>query len=81
MANSNIILICAAIQNHNYLHIMVFRRQLYVAIEENITLPSSLLITFQGNNFRIFICKNTSHIAKKCSNPKENNTSVILVQR
>lgn len=79
---SQISLISAGISDPEYKHIMRFRRQVYIAFEENTSLPSSILLRHQGLHFRIFItedevrsfnCKELNHIASKCPKVREQN--------
>lgn len=60
-----------------YNHVFSFRRQVYIVLNENKDLPSSLVVTHEDESYRIFlstdevrcfICKNTGHISKECPN-------------
>lgn len=79
---SNISFISAGITNQEFKRVMNFKRQVYINLNENDTLPDSLLITYANEIYRIFLstdkircfrCKRTGHIAEKCTeNPMEN---------
>lgn len=56
-------------------HILSFRRQLYISPEDNLRLPESFQITFEGTNYWIytstdalkcFTCNTLGHLAKNC---------------
>lgn len=84
----------AGIPGEEYSHILSFRRQVYIFTNtENFELQTSIVIPFQGNEYRIFlssdkmecfICKQVGHIASNCPNPLEGNvmspTSKATVQ-
>lgn len=70
----------AGIAGPEYAHILSFRRQIYVTPDDNIELPSSLLIPHDNTFYRIFLtfdtltcflCKAAGHIAKQCPNQTE----------
>lgn len=72
---SSITFIKAGMNLPEYSHILSFRRQVYVVLEDNDRVPDSLLIEYKQNFFRIFltndelkcfICKKPGHIANKC---------------
>lgn len=77
------------IPDDRYRHIGSHRRQIYVAEDDSAIFPSSLVITFEGEEYRIFIsddkiicfkCKSEGHVAAKCDKiiekrPTEEQTS------
>lgn len=76
----------AGISKEGYKHILSFRRQVYVILDEHERLPDSLLIYFRENAFRIFLttdeircfqCKKMGHIASKCPT----HTDSIVVEQ
>lgn len=77
----------AGIGLEEYSHVTCFRRQVYVAIDENAdNVPSSILLNFEDEDYRIFIsddrlkcfaCKEVGHVAAKCPNKIE--TPVIII--
>ncbi|CAH1100828.1 unnamed protein product [Psylliodes chrysocephalus] len=68
----------AGIPDKEYNHILSFRRQAYITpTVENIDIQTSVIIPYEGNNYRIFIstdimqyfiCKQSNHIASNCPN-------------
>lgn len=72
----------------HYKHITSFRRGVYIE-EENTTLPSSLLINFENESYRIFIndgdlkchhCGGSSHNAEQCQKTdQQSNTETLRV--
>lgn len=76
----------AGINNPEYKHVLSFRRQIYVILENNDILPESLLISYKENYFRIFIstdeircftCKKLGHVAQKCpASLQETNNAI-----
>lgn len=59
-----------------YAHIYSFRRQVY-ALPDGNELPSSLIVSYDGDNYRVFLsngdlkcftCKATGHMSKNCPN-------------
>ena len=73
----------ASINLKGYEHIMSFRRQMYINYEDTPKLPSSLLIDFNKNQFRIFftddiltcfICKSIGHTSINCKKNIENKS-------
>lgn len=67
----------AGIPKDGFLHILSFRRQVYVAppTEQVLQTQSSVLITYEGTQFRIYLtedeircyqCRQMGHIAKNC---------------
>lgn len=69
--------LAAGINKDGYRHVKGFKRQVIVAYDENVTIPSTLLLTEDGNDHRIFLttditcyhCKQVGHVAS--SNKKE----------
>lgn len=65
----------AGITGDEYSHVMSFRRQVYSMPTESEELPSSILITHDNTQYRIYlsddnlkcyICKSPGHIARRC---------------
>lgn len=57
-------------------HVFSFRRQIFVVKAENINLPDSILVDYDGERNRVFLsfddikcfkCKQTGHIARACT--------------
>lgn len=74
---SSITLLRAGLPGSGVNHILSFRRQVYVQPDENIQLPSSLVIKHEETNYRIyftydnmtcFVCKQAGHVARDCPN-------------
>lgn len=74
---SPIYLIKAGLPETNYSHIVSFRRFLYIVPEENIIIPDSIIIYYEGDNYRIFIqpdelkcfkCNQEGHLSSRCNN-------------
>lgn len=72
---SSIRCIGAGINREGYRHILSFRRQVYIVLDEGEKLPDSTVISYKGNAFRIFLttdeircftCKKLGHISSKC---------------
>lgn len=70
-------------------HIISFRRQTYIKQEDTSKLPSSILIHFDGTDYRIFLtddiltcylCKRTGHTSAHCKNTTENSNNPPLNQ-
>lgn len=68
-----------------YGHIMSFRRQIYINHEDIPKLPSSILITQNDNQFRIFftndsltcfLCKAVGHTSNNCKKNSETNSTI-----
>lgn len=83
---SQMTFIGAVVANIEYKHILSFRRQVYIILEENDKLPESILISYKHNYFRIFLstdeircfsCKKLGHVARQC--PEIINNNVITV--
>lgn len=80
----------AGIPKDGFLHILSFRRQVYVAppTDRVLQMTSSVLITYEGTQFRIYLtedeircyqCRQMGHIAKNCTTapntiPEEQST-------
>lgn len=71
---SRISFIGAGIGDPQYKHVFSFRRQVYIAQDEN-ELPNSIVVNFEDEYFRIFlttdelrcfVCKELGHVAGKC---------------
>lgn len=81
----------AGIPGDEFSHILSFRRQVYVSPnqEENRELQTSMLITYEETNYRIFlssdnmecyICKKSGHIASNCPNADEQFPTLTDIQ-
>lgn len=73
---SPISFIGAGIGLDEYRHVCSFRRQVFIHLEQSVEVPSSLLISFESEEYRIFLsddklkcfrCKEEGHIAANCS--------------
>ncbi|CAH1155699.1 unnamed protein product [Phaedon cochleariae] len=71
------------IQEPQYSHVLSFRRQVYYSPTDNMPIPESFLIKFEGTSYRIFLskdglncykCKKSGHLAASCPEtiPDEN---------
>lgn len=45
----------AGLHIEGFTHILSFRRQMYISLEDKNKIPSSLLINFENSNYRIFL--------------------------
>lgn len=82
---SKISFLRAGLTDAEFSHILSFRRQIYVNVDDAKLIPESFMVSFEDTNYRLFatsdklicfICKNDGHIAKNCPNtPEENNSS------
>lgn len=66
----------AGIGLDKFRHICSFRRQVFVATDQAVEIPSSILITFEDEEYRVFLsddklrcfkCKEEGHIAANCT--------------
>lgn len=73
---SSVTFMRAGIPGDENIHILSFRRQVYIQPEETVDLPSSLFLKLGGTSYRIyrtaddmscFLCKQPGHVAKKTS--------------
>lgn len=73
------------INMEGYEHIMSFRRQIYINHEDIPRLPSSMLITQNDNQFRIFftddtltcfLCKAVGHTSNNCKKKLQKNSTI-----
>lgn len=75
----------ASIPGEEFNHVMSFRRQVYIypPEDDNVQLPSSLIVSFEGTQYRIFLsgesmecflCKQIGHIANNCPNTTHQQT-------
>lgn len=89
---SPISFIRAGVSQPEYSHVLSFRRQVYIVVEENDKIPESILIQYKENYFRIFLtndelrcfnCNKIGHIAVKCTEqvPVTNAASEILISQ
>lgn len=62
-------------QNPEYAHILSFRRQVYISLDEKTQIPEKILVTYQETNYSIFlaeegtqcfVCKRQGHTASQC---------------
>lgn len=68
----------AGIGVDKFRHICSFRRQVFVAIDQTVNIPASILVSFEDEEYRIFIsddkvrcfrCKEEGHLASNCTAP------------
>ncbi|KAK9730070.1 hypothetical protein QE152_g15532 [Popillia japonica] len=52
---SSMTFIGAGVTNPEYKHVLSFRRQIYIVLDEKSKLPESMLIAYKQNYFRIFL--------------------------
>lgn len=82
----------AGLPTDEFTHILSFRRQVFISPPEDETtvLPSSIMITYAENNYRIFlshdnmecfICKKPGHIANNCPNTNKTYPSLPNTQQ
>lgn len=73
---SNMTSLRASLLGEEFSHIMSFRRQVYVQPNENLELPSPVVIEHDDTTYRVFLaydvltcfaCKEIGHIAKNCT--------------
>lgn len=78
----------AGIGLDQYKHVLSFRRQFFVAEETAASVPSSLLIKFDDEEYRIFLtddqmrcfrCREIGHVAARCT--RADNETVIIPVR
>lgn len=78
----------AGIKMEGYEHIMSFRRQMYINYEDFPKLPSSMLITLNENQFRVFftddtltcfLCKAVGHTSNNCNKNSETKAPSELI--
>lgn len=79
--------ISLGIKDEDLSHVFSFRRQLFVVREENRVLPDSIMVDFNGENYRVFLsfedlkcfkCRQTGHIARNCTSHKEQEAIPIV---
>lgn len=72
---SRITFLRVGMQESDYSHILSFRRQVYISPNENISLPDSVLLTYDNTSYRIFLsidglncalCKTVGHLQTDC---------------
>lgn len=68
------------LERQEYRHVRSFRRQVFIAIDQIVEIPSSIVVNFDDEDYRIFIsddkvrcfkCKEEGHIASNCVNTVE----------
>lgn len=73
----------AGLSGEEYSHILSFRRQIYVAPDDNIQLPSSILVNYEDVSYRVYLtfdeltcfsCKAPGHVANNCPKRQIENT-------
>lgn len=66
-----------------YAHLLSFRRQIYVKPDDDIILPSSIVVKHDNVNYRIYLtydelicfsCRQKGHIASSCTSNNEGNS-------
>lgn len=71
-----------------YSHILSFRRQVYISTPE-VTIPESILITFDDTSYRIFLsqdglicfsCKKAGHISSQCKTSSSESTNARNIE-
>lgn len=69
------------VSDPGFSHILSFRRQLFISPEDEIHLPESFQVTFEGTNYWIytstdalkcFSCNSLGHLAKNCTQNEQN---------
>lgn len=81
---SQISFLRAGIPGDEFSHVLSFRRQVYVTpLEDNTSLPASIVIKFEETNQRVFLtfddmtcflCKQPNHVAANCPNTTTSST-------
>lgn len=81
---SQISFLRAGIPGDEFSHVLSFRRQVYVTpLEDNATLPASIIIKYDETNQRVFLtfddmtcflCKQPNHVAANCPNTATGGT-------
>lgn len=75
----------AGLSGEEYAHILSFRRQIYVLPDDDLQLPSSIVVQFEETSYRIFLafdtlicfnCKAKGHIAKQCTETQQQRPTV-----
>lgn len=79
----------AGLDREEYRHVLSFRRQVFIAPEEEnpTPIPNSLVISDEDTNYRIFLsvditcflCKQKGHEANKCPNTQQRTSPTIAV--
>lgn len=79
----------ASIQDEEYRHILSFRRQVYIP-EQELELPSSIVLKFEEINYRIFMtfdelkcfkCNQLGHTAAQCTDAEPTVGTIIREER
>lgn len=80
----------AGVLGAEFSHILSSRRQIYVASDEDIQLPSSIVLDYDDLSYRIYLtfdgitcyqCKENGHIAKNCPKTQAEDTTVDTSQQ
>lgn len=84
--SSPMYLIKAGFQEAEYTHIVSYRRFVYISMEADTTIPTSITVQHEEDTYRIFIqedeikcflCKAVGHIVSKCPSVDKQSSSVL----
>lgn len=79
----------AGIGLEEYKHVLSFRRQVFIAEDPATSVPSSLLVTHDSEEYRVYLsddqlrcfrCKDLGHVAAKCPNQTEEDAGTSILQ-